>query len=112
MRGGVRHRVLADQHSLGEVRTQARYALFDLGAYPGLVHSASNGDAIHGELYEIDDGLIPLLDRIEGAPSLYRLEPVWISDHPGEVFAYFYQGRIEGLSLCEDNRWRNKRSRP
>jgi gamma-glutamylcyclotransferase (GGCT)/AIG2-like uncharacterized protein YtfP len=108
MRGGARHRVLANQRFLGEARTQMQYALFDLGAYPGLVHSASEGQAIHGELYEIDAGLIPRLDRIEGAPSLYRLEHILIEGYSGEVFAYFYQDSIEGFARCQDNRWRNK----
>lgn len=108
MRGGVRHRALADQRFLGAARTRTQYALFDLGAYPGLVRSESEGRAIHGELYEIDASLIALLDRIEGAPSLFRLEPVLIEDYPGEVFAYFYQASLEGCSRCEDNRWKNK----
>ncbi len=108
MRGGVRHRVLANQRFLGEARTRKQYALFDLRAYPGLVHSPSEGQAIHGELFEIDTGLIPELDRIEGAPSLYRLEPILIEGYSGEVFAYFYQGGIEGFARCEDNRWKNK----
>jgi gamma-glutamylcyclotransferase (GGCT)/AIG2-like uncharacterized protein YtfP len=108
MRGGVRHRVLADQRFLGEARTRTQYALFDLGAYPGLVHSASEGRAIHGELYEIDANLIARLDRIEGAPSLFRLEAILIEGYRGEAFAYFYQGSIEEFARCEDNRWKNK----
>jgi gamma-glutamylcyclotransferase (GGCT)/AIG2-like uncharacterized protein YtfP len=104
----VRHRVLAGQRFLGEARTRTQYALFDLGAYPGLVHSPSERQAIHGELYEIDAGLIPRLDRIEGAPSLYRLEHILIEGHSGEVFAYVYQSNIEGFARCQDNRWRNK----
>jgi gamma-glutamylcyclotransferase (GGCT)/AIG2-like uncharacterized protein YtfP len=110
MRGGVRHRVLADQRFLGDARTQPRYALYDLGAYPGLVHSESDGRAIHGELYEIDDGLIVRLDRIEGAPSLFRLEPILIESYSDSVLAYFYQGDIDGFSLCREDRWKNKRS--
>jgi gamma-glutamylcyclotransferase (GGCT)/AIG2-like uncharacterized protein YtfP len=111
MQGGVRHRVLAEQRFLGEARTHPHYALYDLGAYPGLVPSESEGRAIHGELYEIDDGLIARLDRIEGAPNLFRLEPILIEDHPGEVFAYFYQGGIDGCSRCAEDCWKTKRSR-
>ena len=108
MRGGVRHSVLSDQRFLGEARTGSHYALFDLGAYPGLVHRAEDGRAIHGELYEIAANLIERLDRIEGAPSLYRLEPVLIDGHPGEVFSYFYQQGTEGFSLCPQDRWTNE----
>lgn len=108
MRGSVRHHVLAGQQFLGEARTCSHYALFDLGAYPGLVHALSEGRAIHGELYEIDAGLIARLDRIEGAPSLFRLEPIRIEDHPGEVLAYFYQGSTEGFSPCAEDRWKHE----
>jgi gamma-glutamylcyclotransferase (GGCT)/AIG2-like uncharacterized protein YtfP len=111
MRGGVRHHVLAGQCFLGGAWTRPHYALFDLGAYPGLVHAAKDGRAIHGELYEIDPGLIARLDSIEDAPSLFRLEPVLIEDHPGEVFAYFHQQNTEGFSLCVHGRWRNEDSR-
>jgi gamma-glutamylaminecyclotransferase len=111
MRGGVRHRVLAGQRFLGEARTRPHYALFDLGAYPGLVHSASEGQAIYGELYEIDAGSIARLDRIEDAPTLFRLEPILIDGYHGEVFAYFYQQDTEGFPLCAEDRWRSEDSR-
>lgn len=108
MRGGVRHRVLAGQRYLGEARTRPHYALFDLGAYPGLVHRAENGRAIHGELYEIDASLIEHLDRLEDVPRLFRREPVLIDGPAGDVFAYFYQGSIEGFPLCAEGRWPNE----
>ena len=107
----MRHPVLTGQHFLGRAKTLPHYALFDLGAYPGLVHHTREGWAIHGELYEVAASLIKRLDHIEGAPSLFRLEPVFIEDHPGEVFAYFYQQSTEGFSLCMDGRWRNEDSR-
>jgi gamma-glutamylaminecyclotransferase len=108
MRGGARHRVLVGQRFLGEARTCPHYALFDLGAYPGLVLSEAEGRSIHGELYEIDADLIARLDRIEGAPSLFRLEPILIDGYAGGVFAYFYQPSTEGLPLCAGDRWKNK----
>lgn len=108
MRGGVRHAVLAEQRFLGAARTSPHYALFDLGAYPGLVHRAEGGRAVHGELYEIDADVIERLDRIEGAPILYRLEPILIEDYPGKVFAYFYRQGTEGFSLCAEDRWTNE----
>jgi gamma-glutamylcyclotransferase (GGCT)/AIG2-like uncharacterized protein YtfP len=104
MRGGVRHRVLTGQPFLGEARTRPLYALFDLGAYPGLVHRAEDGRAVHGELYEVAADLIERLDRIEGAPSLYRLESVHIENNPGDVFAYFYQQQTTGFPLCAEER--------
>lgn len=107
MRGGVRQRVLSGQNFLGEARTCPLYALYDLGAYPGLVQCANDGRSIHGELYEVATTLIERLDHIEGAPSLFRLEPVHIEDHPGDVFAYFYQESTAGFTLCVEGRWKH-----
>jgi gamma-glutamylaminecyclotransferase len=107
MRGGVFHHVLAGQRFLGAAQTRPHYALFALGAYPGLVHCA-DGRAIHGELYEVAADLIEQLDDIEGAPSLFRLEPVLLEDHPGNVFAYFYQQPTTGLPMCTQDRWTNE----
>ncbi|HEY7157810.1 MAG TPA: gamma-glutamylcyclotransferase family protein [Gemmataceae bacterium] len=111
MRGGVRHGVLAEQRFLGEARTRPHYALFDLGTYPGLVHHEEGGRAIFGELYEVAASLIKRLNRIEGAPSLFRLEPVLIEGNTDEVFAYIYQRDTDGYSLCVEGRWTNEGGR-
>ena len=105
MRGGPRHRALAGQRFLGAARTLPHYALFDLGAYPGLVSSRDGGQAVHGELYEVEAALIPRLDRIEGAPELYRLGPVALEGCDRPVYSYFYQQSTEGHSPCADGRW-------
>lgn len=107
MRGGVRHHVLSKQRFLGTARTRPHYVLLDLGAYPGLVHRAVDGRAIHGELYEVATSLIETLDRVECAPSLYRLEPVFIEGHTGDVFTYIFQQDTDGLALCPGDRWIN-----
>ncbi|MGA7811756.1 gamma-glutamylcyclotransferase family protein [Caballeronia sp.] len=53
--------------------------LYDFGQYPGLVLDATAGPVI-GDVYRIDDALIPVLDGIEmivpGVEGLYRVETV------------------------------------
>ncbi len=105
MRGGVRQRLLAGQRFLGEARTPPLYALFDLGEYPGMVRRDADGRAVAGELYEVAAGLIPRLDSEEGAPTLFRLEPVSVDGRDATVFAYLYQRSVEGARLCSGNRW-------
>jgi molybdenum cofactor cytidylyltransferase len=107
MRGGPRHTVLQDQRFLREVVTRPRYLLFDLGAYPGLVVAEGVGRAIHGELYEVERRLIPHLDAVEGAPALYRLEPVDIEAEAAPVCGYIYRQSIDGKPLCAEGKWRN-----
>jgi gamma-glutamylcyclotransferase (GGCT)/AIG2-like uncharacterized protein YtfP len=107
MRRGPRHRVLAGQRFLGEARTRPLYALYDLGDFPGLVRREADGRAVWGELYEVAADLVARLDRIEGAPNLYRLEPVLIEGHAGRVLAYFYRQDTHGVPLCAGDRWQN-----
>jgi len=106
MRGGVRHDILRKQRFIREALTRPNYLLLDLGPYPGLVVAEADGQAIHGELYEVECRLIPRLDTIEGAPELYRLEGVEVEGEAA-VSAYVYQGRTPGLPIIEANRWHN-----
>lgn len=107
-RGGSRSHVLAGQRFLGPVQTQALYAIMDLGPYPGLVHeSASKGQVVHGELYEVAESLRATLDRVEGAPALFRLEEVQLEGIPGPVLAYVYQRSVKGRPRCDEGTWQN-----
>lgn len=55
--------------------------LYDFGTYPGLVLDA-DAHPVHGDIYCIDDALIPVLDDIEmivpGVEGLYRVERVTV----------------------------------
>jgi gamma-glutamylcyclotransferase (GGCT)/AIG2-like uncharacterized protein YtfP len=104
-RGGVRHVHLAGQRFLGEAVTLPRYALIDLGDYPGMV-SVEDGQAVHGELYEVSRELIPTLDRVERAPSLFALGPVGLDGHDG-VLAYLYMQEPPGRPRITSGRWDN-----
>ena len=104
MRGGVRHRLLADQRFLGEARTLPQYALHDFGAYPGMV-CRGDGAAVSGELYEVAVSRIPELDAEEGASALFRLESVAVDGCDGPAFAYLYQRSVEGALRRPGGRW-------
>jgi gamma-glutamylaminecyclotransferase len=106
-RDGQRHGQLALQRFLGTRSTRPLYALLDLGPYPGLVLSPDNGQAIEGELFEVDQALRPWLDDVEGAPDLYHLGPVEIDGVAEEVQTYFYQGSALGWPRCPAGRWNN-----
>src|ERR1700678_330407 len=78
MTDGPRYHALAGARLLGCARTQACYHLLDLGAYPGLVRTDQGGRAVLGELYEVPLALLAHLDEIEGSPTLFCLEPIWL----------------------------------
>jgi gamma-glutamylaminecyclotransferase len=111
MRGGRFHPVLDGQRFLGPARTLPRYALLNLGAYPGLVHRPDDGRAVAGEVYEVAAALLPRLDAIEGAPELFRLGSVSLEGFEGLVYAYFYQRSPVGVPLYAGERWENRRPR-
>jgi len=88
-KGHLRSRNLSEQQFLGEVKTLPKYKLYRLGAYPGLVQEGNS--AVKGELYEVDDNCLEMLDYIEGHPDLFKREIIEIVGHE-EVMAYFWQG--------------------
>jgi gamma-glutamylcyclotransferase (GGCT)/AIG2-like uncharacterized protein YtfP len=108
MRDGCRHSMLAQQRYLGEARTLGSYELLDFGAHPALVRCQVGGRVVAGELYEVAASLQPVLDEVEGAPALFRLEPVAIAGASGTVFAYFYVPDPAGLPRYGGKRWHNR----
>ena len=111
MRDGRFHAPLAAQPYLGRARSRPLYALFDLGAYPGLRRDETAGRAVEGELYEVAGPLLDLLDRMEGAPRLFRLEPIELEGAAEPAYAYFYQREVNGHPLLRDGRWCNHRGK-
>jgi gamma-glutamylcyclotransferase (GGCT)/AIG2-like uncharacterized protein YtfP len=112
MRGGSRHAALAGQRFLGDARTEPRYALLDLGEYPGLVPCEAGGRAVCGELYEVEGRLLPELDALEAAPDWFRLGPVAVVGRAVPVYAYFYQPALHGVPTYAAERWDNRHSGP
>jgi gamma-glutamylcyclotransferase (GGCT)/AIG2-like uncharacterized protein YtfP len=108
MTDGRLHPAMQGARLIGPARTREDAQLLDLGTYPGLVHAAEGGRAVVGELFEVPLALVPHLDEVEGAPTLYRLEPVQLHDCDQPVFSYFYRGSAPGVLYAAD-RWDNTR---
>lgn len=112
MSDGSRNGAIADQNFLRKAITKTGYQLLDLGSYPGLVRVEQDGRQIEGELWEIHNSRIALLDQIEGAPVLYRMENVDIEGEERSVQTYFFKHKINSSKapVIENNRWENKRN--
>ncbi len=108
-RGGCRHGPLAGQRYRGETRTRPGYALYNLGDYPGLTSDRENGQAVQGEVYEVEETLLSWLDTVEGSPDWFKREPIDIEGFSEPVWAYFYQGDPAGGQRIASGRWDNDR---
>jgi gamma-glutamylcyclotransferase (GGCT)/AIG2-like uncharacterized protein YtfP len=50
-------------------KTDEGWALIDLGPFPAMIR---DDNYVYGEVWEVDMKALPDLDRLEGAPVLYR----------------------------------------
>ncbi|QIW24991.1 gamma-glutamylcyclotransferase [Sulfolobus sp. S-194] len=102
------HHLLENSRFVGLAYTEG-YKMYDLGSYPGVV----KGDGIiYGEVYEVDDNTILLLDKVEdyrGRPDdLYIREKtkVYFDDKRryslSDVYIYIYNQDISGRDLIEE----------
>ncbi len=99
-RGQRNHPLLSGQKLIGEARTLPRYHLHDAGAYPCLVHAPACGVSVQGELWQIEEALLPRLDALEESPRLFAREAVLLDGVARPVSAYFYQEEANSYPLC------------
>jgi len=98
-KGQCRGKVLSDQKFLGNAKTIPAYSLFNCGTYPALVKQGNT--SVEGELYEVDEDCLKRLDRIEGAPFLYKQAKVELETHPElDCKTYIYQQSVKSLTEC------------
>jgi gamma-glutamylcyclotransferase (GGCT)/AIG2-like uncharacterized protein YtfP len=67
--GESNHPYLEHARLVAEAKTDPAFRLYDLGPYPRLVVVGSH--AVVGEVYEVDEPTLAMLDRLEGNPRFY-----------------------------------------
>jgi len=77
MRGTSHHGLLKGATWLGPAVTAPGFDLFDLGSYPAMTEGEG---VVHGELYEVEDALLPRLDAYEEHPEVYRRRFIHLAD--------------------------------
>ena len=96
MRGGANHPVLVrlGARYVAAARTARGRTLVDLGPYPALLPLDAARDAVapnvHGEVFALDDAMLPELDAFEGVPTLYVRESIDLVTDEGEATAFTY----------------------
>ena len=94
----------------------ALFDLFDFGSYPGLVVDEAGVDVI-GDVYEIDDALVAVLDEIEavypGVEDRFLAREVMLKVDGNVVNCRFYPvapGAVKGLPEIKSGDWVSYRS--
>lgn len=65
--------------------TDSAYSLYDLGLFPAVTLDGHN--IIHGEVWQVDDQTMDILDSIEGYPNFYNR--VKVSTTKGNAWIYY-----------------------
>ena len=85
------HRVLKDSEFLGTFKTEEKFNLYSLGAFPCITLNGETNITV--ELYKITDPKIAVgLDCLEGYPSFYNRKITSIIDNPFpeyDIWIYF-----------------------
>ena len=110
MTGECRHAHLAREGSrlLGTGRTLPRFALFQEpnADYPCMVEVEDDeeGVAVAGELWEVTDDTLAILDKVEGVPDWFVHRAITLEDGR-EVQAYLMAAR-PAVARSLGDRWR------
>jgi len=107
--GGCRAQVLSGQRFVGKATTVPKYRLYNTGSYPALVED-ENGFEVEGEVWEVDDDCLRVLDVIEAVPHLYERKPVSLAEPSMDaVETYIYRQSVDGLPDC-GGRWEHNQN--
>lgn len=96
MQGQSNHRVLVQLEAfrIGEARTAGPRTLVDLGPYPAVLAADPVRDAgastVAGEIFEIDEAALDVLDVFEGCPDLYTRERIALEHGAAAIEAWTY----------------------
>jgi gamma-glutamylcyclotransferase (GGCT)/AIG2-like uncharacterized protein YtfP len=107
MRGGTYHHLLAGARFIQQACTAPRYVLVDLGDYPALLDGGET--RVAGEIYEVPEEMIAMLDALEGHPDYYRRTPIALDDG-SEALGYVFVdgGALASAPTIEGGRWMHK----
>jgi gamma-glutamylaminecyclotransferase len=107
MRGEGNHDLLVRARFLGQGRTPSRFALHDLGAFPGLV--AGGEHAVEGEVYIVGPDTLARLDHLEGHPNWYRRAPIALEDGTPDETNQQPRAGVHGRPVIASGSWRARR---
>lgn len=78
MQGEHHHDTLKGARFLGPAETLPHYELVQIDYYPAMLPGGAS--RVFGELYEVDDVILQVLDRLEEVPVYYVRERIVLAD--------------------------------
>ncbi len=111
MKGLWNHRYLEDQRLIDKA-TLKGYRMYNVSSFPGIVKSKSEDQPISGELYEIDERCLVMLDRLEGEGRMYKrvVETVFTTDGQEHVASvYVWLGKVYSDQMVKETPWKPRR---
>lgn len=99
--GEANHGFLRGAKYLGMHRTERRYTMHDLGAYPAIVEGGAT--AVIGEVYAVDNKMLARLDRLEDYPEEYSRGRV--KTPFGWAWIYLYYGAPKNGAAIASGDW-------
>jgi gamma-glutamylcyclotransferase (GGCT)/AIG2-like uncharacterized protein YtfP len=106
MKGEYNHYLLESSRFLDNASTRAEFDLFDLGLYPAMAEQGRL--QVKGEIYEVDDSALAMVDMLEDHPNWYTRTKIRLSN--GETVETYIMPRrkLEGFPIIESGDWRNR----
>jgi gamma-glutamylaminecyclotransferase len=106
--GQPNHRYLKGAQLLREARTLPQFLLYDLGPFPGLVRGGEY--AIVGEVHQVDEPTLAMLDRLEGHPRFYRRTSIVLADGTQVETYLLTPEQVAGRPIIASGSWRARHS--
>lgn len=109
MQGGSNNHLLDGADFMGPATTEPGFTMLHLGGFPGIVPEGNT--TINGELYEIDERILRILDVLEGHPDFYRRRDIGVCWEGMWIVATCYLLPREWLKnnhpIIESGNWRD-----
>lgn len=87
-KGFHNHNIVENCRYIDSTITEDLYDMFSCGEFPAAIDTLHNY-YVYGEIYEVDDMTLDILDYLESNGSLYQRKLVNVVGHNFQVWMYF-----------------------